>query len=390
MTTTTGAGDDPALQVRLYVGEQGPEFVAINEGDVVNAVDETDPAARLAGLTRRLHELGASPIEFASSPGPTTWTDLGCISEYVVIDNDRDNNMEFIFDDEGWRERVQAGLLDNLVSAINGGQIDPPGTTGHSDHVHVYLGGGGFFAPLSNRGVVVAVDDEERVDGDDEITATIEGRCACLCGRRIPDDSASAWFATEGCQRRWHRRKATDPAAVEGGLDADMLLELDAAAEQGPEERVDVIEAPAVASLDDILRGARPATGPTRLVIDPVPSTHPHHRLAYRRHCDNCQEWQQPRVYETEEPGRAPVLFAECGNCEEIIHGPVFVPAIEDDGRSVVLRLTLGTSGIAQPIPIRDIGEYLPGWRPQHVWNELERDLLEFHRTMYPGGPAPE
>lgn len=36
--------------------------------------------------------------------------------------------------------------------------------------------------------------------------------CACGCGAKLGPKSASEYFATEGCQRRWNRRRAGIPA----------------------------------------------------------------------------------------------------------------------------------------------------------------------------------
>jgi len=64
------------------------------------------------------------------------------------------------------------------------------------------------------------------VDTVDQITAAIEGRCACGCGHRITDRSPSAWYATEGCQDRW--------AAQQRGGATLSPAEIAAAAESPP------------------------------------------------------------------------------------------------------------------------------------------------------------
>lgn len=46
------------------------------------------------------------------------------------------------------------------------------------------------------------------------IDATVDGRCACGCGKELGPDAASAWFASEYCQLRWAGRRATDPGDV--------------------------------------------------------------------------------------------------------------------------------------------------------------------------------
>lgn len=45
----------------------------------------------------------------------------------------------------------------------------------------------------------------------DQITAAIEGRCACGCGAEITDASPSAYYATERCQARWQRQQRGEP-----------------------------------------------------------------------------------------------------------------------------------------------------------------------------------
>lgn len=47
-----------------------------------------------------------------------------------------------------------------------------------------------------------------------DLDAAVEQRCACLCGRPITGASPSAYFASEGCARRWHR-PAADPFPVD-------------------------------------------------------------------------------------------------------------------------------------------------------------------------------
>src|SRR5690606_18712885 len=42
----------------------------------------------------------------------------------------------------------------------------------------------------------------------DRIDATLNGRCACGCGRKLDPAGPSAWFAGERCQRRWERDQA--------------------------------------------------------------------------------------------------------------------------------------------------------------------------------------
>lgn len=43
----------------------------------------------------------------------------------------------------------------------------------------------------------------------DAIDATVDGRCACGCGAQLDPAGASAWFASERCQRRFHAKGAT-------------------------------------------------------------------------------------------------------------------------------------------------------------------------------------
>lgn len=48
----------------------------------------------------------------------------------------------------------------------------------------------------------------------DAIDAATEQRCACGCGRPLPADGLSAWFASQDCQHQWHQRHATEPDDV--------------------------------------------------------------------------------------------------------------------------------------------------------------------------------
>lgn len=49
----------------------------------------------------------------------------------------------------------------------------------------------------------------------DQITAAVDGRCACGCGAAVTDDSPSAWFAGEKCQIRWQRQQRGEPEPVD-------------------------------------------------------------------------------------------------------------------------------------------------------------------------------
>lgn len=43
------------------------------------------------------------------------------------------------------------------------------------------------------------------------LDATLDGRCACGCGRPLDPDGTSAWFAAERCQLLWAARHADTP-----------------------------------------------------------------------------------------------------------------------------------------------------------------------------------
>lgn len=61
----------------------------------------------------------------------------------------------------------------------------------------------------------------------DAIDATLAGLCACGCGRSL-EHSPSAWYATEGCQRRHLSSQATDADEVYRRPDAHPETVLDA------------------------------------------------------------------------------------------------------------------------------------------------------------------
>jgi hypothetical protein len=48
----------------------------------------------------------------------------------------------------------------------------------------------------------------------DRIDAATEGRCACGCGRLLPADGPSAYWAGPDCQRRWNEARADRPDEV--------------------------------------------------------------------------------------------------------------------------------------------------------------------------------
>jgi len=54
----------------------------------------------------------------------------------------------------------------------------------------------------------------------DKIDAAASGLCACGCKRPVNPHGASAWFAEQACQQRWHERQAADPHDVYRRSDA--------------------------------------------------------------------------------------------------------------------------------------------------------------------------
>lgn len=61
------------------------------------------------------------------------------------------------------------------------------------------------------------------------IDATVDGLCACGCGRRLDPAGPSGWFADAGCQWRYLQRHATDPTDVYRRSDAAAYPRFDSA-----------------------------------------------------------------------------------------------------------------------------------------------------------------
>lgn len=57
----------------------------------------------------------------------------------------------------------------------------------------------------------------------DDIDAATEGRCACGCGLAVGDDSPSAYYATDHCQRRYLSARATNAQDVYDRADAALV-----------------------------------------------------------------------------------------------------------------------------------------------------------------------
>ncbi len=57
-----------------------------------------------------------------------------------------------------------------------------------------------------------------------KIDAATDGLCACGCERAVPPDGLSAWFAGEGCQRRWSAARTDRPDEVLNAADAHLVV----------------------------------------------------------------------------------------------------------------------------------------------------------------------
>lgn len=208
-------------------------------------------------------------------------------------------------------------------------------------------------------------------------------RCGCGCGRTLSPDGPSEHFAGPGCQRRWHAQQVNDPDDVYTRPDAnDTNLDLD---EPSPYAHIQFHDGP-----DE----------PVALVLRP-PCADPR-GAAYRRHCGACGQTTIPTVYEPQRErtppfdARGPLLTAAavsrttCGNCDEDLPGPVYVPSVHDDERSLLMVLHDGCSRASRRFTHR----HLDRVRSQaqvfdSAWRDLERQLDEFRGSFLGSGQGP-
>lgn len=259
-----------------------------------------------------------------------------------------------------------AGLPDNSFAVVS----RRPGGATH-DVVFVHLG------HSTDDGVIYERDPTgpppmSFAAGDDilaRIDAAVEQLCACGCSRPVPPDGASAYFASQGCQHRWHSAQTTDPD--------DVYRRPDAAGFPG---------AP--------LREHAPTEPPTpRLLERELPACGDPHGAAYRRRCEHCDQQVIPRLYR-EEPVevhtfglretllRYPSIRQECPQCGENIPGPVYIADAWEHGRLVVLELHDDRARVQRTLTVRQLQRTSGG--PDLIaltWADMERELTRFRRA---------
>jgi hypothetical protein len=185
-----------------------------------------------------------------------------------------------------------------------------------------------------------------------DVDAATEGRCACGCGHPITDSSPSAYYAGAGCQQRWMGQHAHNPTEVYRRRDAADFPPVDSGVQtlNDPTDTgwanigwVDVGEASAAASYG---RAPVPHPAADRVLLYGPGFMPP--RLAYRRHCDACGHYMEPRIYQAGDDYAeafasagpqlhvTPMFDQECSRCGAAMLGMVHVPE---------LHRTVGTDG---------------------------------------------
>lgn len=228
-------------------------------------------------------------------------------------------------------------------------------------------------------------------DGDvlDRIDAAVDGLCACGCRLRVPPDGPSAYFASPGCQRRWHSAQTTDPDEVYGQRDAAQVY-VGADHADVPLNEPSGTAAPSVPGHT----GEETFNRIVRRAEVPPPCPDPF-GAGYRRHCAVCNERVIPRPvrdgpYEvmewgSEQPVRylRPDIRLECPRCHGVLPGPALFADVEMDGpHRLLLTLRDGFAGVNRRIDLRQVARCLdPEAYVRLTWEHMERELARFRRA---------
>ncbi len=253
-------------------------------------------------------------------------------------------------------------------------------------------------------------------DDVDDLTATIEGLCACPCRQPLDPDGASAYFATAACQRRWHGAQATDPGDVYRREDAahtslhdqadPQLTPSDrrpprSAAEQDQERERDRRRAQRREQenrLADLAHEAR------------IRGRRRSGALSLRRRCERCNDatWPASRsgaVVTGVRPGprlgdgsrvvhvdTRPDTWQECAVCTHRFPGPRMLAQVDvADNGDFIFRLTDDTVWVSVTLDRARLDDSFAGQPLQQrafidgVWMDLEAKLL---RRIDSLGPA--
>jgi rubrerythrin len=230
------------------------------------------------------------------------------------------------------------------------------------------------------------------------IDAAVDGCCACGCGAELDPVGPSAWFASEGCQRRYQRRAARRPDEVLGPL----------AAEESEERLADMLVgmASAVRGVEPALRAmgetfaafARALGGPpvSRMPI-PAPSTWVDDDAArrlrreegwqsaraagslfeWRRWCRPCGGFAVPMLVPAEVHADQPWFCPACGTAWP---GPrLLAQWREDEHWGGVFVLRLAAPGWCQvthhvaAVEVQRAGADIVS----HTWERMDREIVD-------------
>ncbi len=190
----------------------------------------------------------------------------------------------------------------------------------------------------------------ERVPGTvaatlDAIDAAVGHLCACGCRRSVDQNGPSAYFASQGCQRRWHSARTDDPDAVYARPDPDEASIMDAVAE--------------------VLTPAEPAEG----------------RLAYRPRCPRCRlpvDTTSPAPAAGRAGGHGRRRCVGCGADAGLADatGTVRQSALRPGAWH--LELSTGAVRGRRTISIEGLDDDVATARAERAWSQLEDQLARF------------
>lgn len=259
---------------------------------------------------------------------------------------------------------------------------------------------GDYVLSEQQRGEIAAALDGAATPTDivDRIAATLDAvqtasrvLCACGCRHAVPDGGPSPYFATAGCQRRWHSAQATDPGDVYSRRDAAVVL---VGHDDRPIPLTDTVPPPPQLAAGQRLWSPEPAEAPAEYTL---PSCADIHGTAYRRHCHHCNIRVVPRVIHHDpatpmvprgflqgEPviEAADWLSHECPQCNQDMLPPFYIATVAEDGAGrLVLRLSDNRATVTWTVSLRLL-RYSAD-RPaviDRTWAELERKLTRFRQ----------
>jgi hypothetical protein len=215
----------------------------------------------------------------------------------------------------------------------------------------------------------------------DRIDAAVDELCACGCGRQVPPDGASAYFATPECQRNWHSAQATDADAVYRRPDAASVY-------------VGADHATVPLHPDPIDGELEPE--PERLAehrTGPIPQCPDLLGAGYRRDCGRCRERIVPQYvrdtsYDIQSFGGArrlrfdqPEVQMLCPSCRCPLDGPVLYADVYEEEGHLILLLTDGQATIRRALRLTTL--FAGRCRTDEVeqtWAVMERELTRFRR----------